>query len=172
MVTALLNPKEAKSFFDLLTLGIMGVEIALFFVLPVWAKQLLFVFVFAFWRLAYNAGLGVLLKYQSDGRGLVRLAKKYEIFDAEKNPKVYRWVKRQLSMKMGDDYDFDVSKPIANRRVFPMLNRYAAVDAHRIQHVDAVSPTRRFDPDERFHVLHVLCLVLVQHLASILLLPR
>ncbi|ORY96613.1 phospholipid methyltransferase-domain-containing protein [Syncephalastrum racemosum] len=111
MVTALLNPKEAKSFFDLLTLGIMGVEIALFFVLPVWAKQLLFVFVFAFWRLAYNAGLGVLLKYQSDGRGLVRLAKKYQIFDAEKNPKVYRWVKRQLSMKMGDDYDFD-SMPI------------------------------------------------------------
>ncbi|KAI9471424.1 phospholipid methyltransferase-domain-containing protein [Zychaea mexicana] len=111
MVTALLNPKEKKSFFDLLTLGTMAVEIALLFLLPTWAKQTLFIFIFFFWRLAYNAGLGALLKYQSDSRGLVRMAQKYQIFDQDANPKAYRWLKTQLSMKMGDDYDF-ASAPI------------------------------------------------------------
>ena len=109
MVTALLNPKEKKTFFDLITLGTMAIEVGLFFTLPTWAKQTLFIFVFFFWRLAYNAGLGALLKYQSDSRGLVRMAKKYKIFDQEANPKAYRWLKTQLSMKMGDDYDFAVS---------------------------------------------------------------
>ncbi|KAI9271746.1 phospholipid methyltransferase-domain-containing protein [Phascolomyces articulosus] len=109
MVTALLNPKEKKSFFDLVTLGTMAVEIGLFFALPTWLKQVLFIFIFFFWRLGYNAGLGALLKYQSDSRGLVRLAQKYKIFDQEANPKAYRWLKTQLSMKMGDDYDFATS---------------------------------------------------------------
>ncbi|KAI9019983.1 phospholipid methyltransferase-domain-containing protein [Phycomyces nitens] len=106
MVASLLNPKEQKSFFDILTLSIMAIEIGLLFVLPLWAKRGLFIVVFMFWRLAYNAGLGVLLKYQSDSRGLVRLAKQYKIFDREANPKAYNWLKYQLSMKMGDDYDF------------------------------------------------------------------
>ena len=108
MVTALLNPKEKKSFFDLLTLGAMGIEAALFFFLPTWLKQPLFIVIFLFWRLAYNAGLGVLLKYQSDSKGLVRLATQYKIFDKEANPKMYRWLQVQLSMKMGEDYDFAV----------------------------------------------------------------
>lgn len=109
MVTGLVNPREKKSFFDLLTLGTMICEISLLFLLPRWASQVFFIMVFFFWRLGYNAGLGALLKYQSDSRGLVRLAKKYKIFDQEANPKVYRWLNNQLSMKMGDDYDFAVS---------------------------------------------------------------
>ncbi|KAI7880063.1 hypothetical protein K492DRAFT_130620 [Lichtheimia hyalospora FSU 10163] len=106
MVTGLVNPREKKSFFDLLTLGTMIFEVGLLFLLPAWASQVFFIMVFFFWRLGYNAGLGALLKYQSDSRGLVRLAKKYKIFDQEANPKVYRWLNNQLSMKMGDDYDF------------------------------------------------------------------
>jgi phosphatidylethanolamine N-methyltransferase len=109
MVANLLNPKIQKGVFDWITLGTMAIEIGLFFVLPVWAKQILFLFVFFFWRLAYNAGLGVLLKYQSDSRGLVRLAKKYKIFDRDANPTAYHWLQHQLSIKMGDDYDFAVS---------------------------------------------------------------
>ncbi|OBZ84963.1 Phosphatidylethanolamine N-methyltransferase [Choanephora cucurbitarum] len=109
MVQTLLNPKVKKSIFDWFTLGIMALEIGLFFVLPVWFKRILFIFVFFFWRLAYNVGLGVLLKYQSDSRGLVRWAKKYHLFDLQKNPKAYHWLKYQLSVKMGDDYDFDTA---------------------------------------------------------------
>jgi phosphatidylethanolamine N-methyltransferase len=109
MVSNLLNPKQKKSIFDWITLGTMAIEIVLFFVLPVWAKRALFLFIFFFWRLAYNAGLGALLKYQSDNRGLVRLAKKYQLFDREANPSAYHWLQHQLSINMGDDYDFAVS---------------------------------------------------------------
>lgn len=109
MVANLLNPNQKKGVFDWITLGIMAIEIGLFFVLPVWAKRILFLFVFFFWRLAYNAGLGYLLKFQSDSRGLVRLAKKYQIFDREANPTAYHWLQHQLSIKMGDDYDFAVN---------------------------------------------------------------
>lgn len=108
MVSNLFDPTQKKGVFDWITLGTMAIEIGLFFVLPVWAKRILFLFVFFFWRLAYNAGLGVLLKYQSDSRGLVRLAKKYQIFDREANPRAYHWLQHQLSIKMGDDYDFAV----------------------------------------------------------------
>ncbi|CEP14983.1 hypothetical protein [Parasitella parasitica] len=87
MVANLLNPKQKKGVFDWITLATMAFEIGLFFILPLWAKRVLFLFIFFFWRLAYNAGLGVLLKYQSDSRGLVRLARQYQIFDREANPK-------------------------------------------------------------------------------------
>ncbi|KAI9307991.1 phospholipid methyltransferase-domain-containing protein [Cunninghamella echinulata] len=104
MVSNLLDPKKKKGFFDLLTLGIMAFEILLFFILPVRAKQFLFIGIFAFWRLAYNVGLGLLLKYQSDSRGLVRFAEKLSLFD--KDSKTYHWLKKELSLKMDDDYDF------------------------------------------------------------------
>lgn len=113
MVANLLNPKQKKGVFDWITLGTMAFQIGLFFFLPSWIKRPLFIFIFFFWRLAYNAGLGVLLKYQSDSRGLVRLAKKYHLFDREANPKAYHWLQRQLSIKMGDDYDFAVSSHLA-----------------------------------------------------------
>ncbi|KAG0168996.1 phosphatidylethanolamine N-methyltransferase [Apophysomyces sp. BC1034] len=108
MVTSLLNPKESKSFFDWITLGTMAVEVALFFMLPLHIKQILFIFIFAFWRLAYNVGLGILLKYQSDQRGLVRWAKQNRLFDPT-NPKTCQWLQQQLSMKMGSDYDFETA---------------------------------------------------------------
>ncbi|KAI8969025.1 phospholipid methyltransferase-domain-containing protein [Mycotypha africana] len=109
MVSNLLNPQIKKGIFDWITLGIMFAEIGLFFALPAWFKGVFFLFTFFFWRLAYNVGLGFLLKYQSDNRGLVRLAKKYRIFDRAANPKLYQWLRHQLSIKMGDDYDFDTA---------------------------------------------------------------
>lgn len=112
MVANLLDPKQKKSIFDYLTLGTVVINIGLFFLLPVWLKRIFFIFAFFFWRFAYNAGLGFLLKYQSESRGLVRLAKKYKIFDRKENPQVYHWLQRQLSISMGDDYDFDVSKKV------------------------------------------------------------
>ncbi|KAG2173606.1 hypothetical protein INT43_005024 [Umbelopsis isabellina] len=111
MLKAVLDPKSNKTFFDLFTLGVMGFEIFLFFVLPDAVRRYLFLVLFAFWRLSYNFGLGVLLKYQSDSRGLVNLAKKYKVFDAKRNPKVHNWLKYQFTRKMGQDYNFD-SVPI------------------------------------------------------------
>ncbi|KAI8394286.1 phospholipid methyltransferase-domain-containing protein [Radiomyces spectabilis] len=109
MVTSLFNFKQAKTFFDWITLGIMAIEIALLYFLPSSFKRIFFCFLFAFWRLAYNVGIGFLLKYQSESRGLVRWVKKYKIFDQKANPKIYQWLEYQLSLKMGDDYDFATS---------------------------------------------------------------
>ncbi|ORX60539.1 hypothetical protein DM01DRAFT_1404787 [Hesseltinella vesiculosa] len=107
MVQTLLDPTKKKGFFDFLTLGIMAIEILLFFVLDTRTKQFLFLFLFAFWRLAYNVGLGVLLKFQSDSRGLVDLANRYHLFEPES--KTYNWFRRELSAKMDDDYDYATS---------------------------------------------------------------
>lgn len=108
MVQSLMDPKEPKSLFDILTLATLLFEIVLLFLLPRKAAQYLFLGLFLFWRLAYNVGLGILLKYQSDKQGLVKLAKKYRIFE---DPGKRKWLKTQLSMKMHQDYDFE-SSPI------------------------------------------------------------
>jgi phosphatidylethanolamine N-methyltransferase len=121
MLTAVLDPQSSKTFFDLFTLAIMGLEIGLFFILPSGFRRYFYVAIFIFWRLSYNLGLGILLKYQSEERGLVNLAKKYKIFDAKKNPKIHAWLKHQFTKKMGKDYDFEVSIN-SNIRLTPLKN--------------------------------------------------
>nr|CAG8454112.1 3673_t:CDS:10 [Entrophospora candida] len=88
-------------------------------------------------KCAYNMGLGWLLKYQSDKRGLVIWAKRNNIFH-KKNLKWYPLLKKELSTKMGDDYDFDDSGFFINllRWIggFFLLwfNIWVKVDAHRV----------------------------------------
>lgn len=93
MVQSLFDPREPKTFFDLLTLATLFLQLALFLWLPRSTSQYFFLFLFLFWRLAYNLGLGVLLKWQSNRRGLVKLAKQHKIFENQ-------WLTNQLSMKM------------------------------------------------------------------------
>ncbi|KAI7867561.1 phospholipid methyltransferase-domain-containing protein [Spinellus fusiger] len=106
MVSSLLNFHEPKNWFEKICLLIMAFEIGLLFFLPLWASRTLLMVLFAFWRIAYNVGLGYLLKRQSEHRWLVRQARKYKLFDQKANPKLYAWLEDQLSMKMGKDYDF------------------------------------------------------------------
>jgi len=62
-----------------------------------------FVVSFGFWRLSYNIGLGFLLHNQSQNNFIVR---RCSYFLEEGSP--YReFMKRQLSKKMGSDYDFE-----------------------------------------------------------------
>lgn len=109
MVQSLLDLNEKKSFFDILTLLTITIEISLLFILPRHIAQYFFLFLFLFWRIAYNLGLGILLKNQSESRHLVRLAKKYKIFDDKAHPKLSKWLKVQLSIKMNSDYNFYVN---------------------------------------------------------------
>ncbi|KAI8374871.1 phospholipid methyltransferase-domain-containing protein [Blakeslea trispora] len=100
MLQSLFNPKKPKSFFDLLILSVLIIKVTLLLVLPNNYSKYLFMGLFFFWRSAYNIGLGVLLKYQSDKHGLVKLYKQYGL-DHNK------WVERQLSLKMNpNDYNF------------------------------------------------------------------
>ncbi|KAF9428745.1 phosphatidylethanolamine N-methyltransferase [Podila epigama] len=107
MLSEVFNMSKKKSIFDIVTLAVMGVQIFLFFTLPTTVKRFLFLVLFIFWRAGYNAGLGYLLKLQSERRGLVAWAKEKGIFDKNSGNPWYDWLKTELSCKMGSDYDFE-----------------------------------------------------------------
>ncbi|KAF9585045.1 phosphatidylethanolamine N-methyltransferase [Lunasporangiospora selenospora] len=107
MLTEIFDMSKKKSAFDIITLAVMGIQILMFFTLPTSVKRWLFLVLFMFWRAGYNAGLGYLLKLQSERRGLVAWAKEKGIFDKSRGSPWYDWLKTELSCKMGKDYDFD-----------------------------------------------------------------
>jgi hypothetical protein len=109
MVSEIFDMSKKKSAFDVLTLAVMAGQIFLFFSLPTKVKRFLFLLIFIFWRAGYNAGLGYLLKLQSERRGLVAWAREAGIFDKNRGNPWYDWLKVELSCKMESDYDFDVS---------------------------------------------------------------
>ncbi|KAE9396219.1 hypothetical protein BT96DRAFT_1021488 [Gymnopus androsaceus JB14] len=87
-VLTLFNPSYPKSHLDILNLFLLGSQIVLYLLLPRAASQIFFLLYFAFWRGAYDAGLGWVLTKQ-------------------KETEVREWVRAQLKGKMGKDYDFD-----------------------------------------------------------------
>ncbi|KAF9175138.1 phosphatidylethanolamine N-methyltransferase [Mortierella sp. AD011] len=107
MLSEIFDMSKKKSAFDLLTLAVMGVQILMFFTLPKHVTRWLFLVLFLFWRAGYNAGLGYLLKLQSERRGLVAWAKEKGIFDKKRGDGWYEWLKQELTYKMDSDYDFD-----------------------------------------------------------------
>ncbi|KAF9217119.1 phosphatidylethanolamine N-methyltransferase [Podila verticillata] len=109
MVREIFDMSKKKSAFDILTLAVMAGQIFLFFSLPTKVKRFLFLFIFIFWRAGYNAGLGYLLKLQSERRGLVAWAREAGIFDKSRGNPWYDWLKVELSCKMEADYDFDAA---------------------------------------------------------------
>ncbi|KAG0296950.1 phosphatidylethanolamine N-methyltransferase, partial [Dissophora globulifera] len=60
-------------------------------------------------KAGYNAGLGYLLKLQSDRHALVAWAKGKGIFDKTRGGAWYDWLKEELSCKMGKDYQFETA---------------------------------------------------------------
>ncbi|KAK6350287.1 phosphatidylethanolamine N-methyltransferase [Orbilia brochopaga] len=108
MVSNLLSPKEPKNLSDLLVLAVLAFHISLLFLLPQWMQKPVFMSTFIFWRAGYNLGIGLLLQSQSKYRHLVHWAVKYKIFDKEAHPKLYAFLKREISTKIhSEDYDFD-----------------------------------------------------------------
>ncbi|KAF9115384.1 phosphatidylethanolamine N-methyltransferase [Mortierella sp. AM989] len=107
MLSEIFDMSKKKSAFDLITLAVMGVQILMFFILPKYITRWLFLVLFIFWRAGYNAGLGYLLKLQSERRGLVAWAKEKGIFDKKRGNGWYQWLKTELTCKMDSDYDFD-----------------------------------------------------------------
>ncbi|KAF9299164.1 phosphatidylethanolamine N-methyltransferase [Linnemannia elongata] len=109
MVTEIFDISKRKSVFDIITLVVMGVQVLLFLTLPTSIKKWLFLILFVFWRAGYNAGLGYLLKMQSNRRGLVALAREKGIFDKNRGSPWYDWLKDELTCKMESDYDFETA---------------------------------------------------------------
>lgn len=107
MLTSIFHPKKPKTALDILTIVSLVLQIVLFFTLRGNVRRGFFVVYFAFWRGAYNGGLGYILKAQSEREWIVKTVKRQGWLDAKRRPKVYDWAKHHLVMKMDKDYDFD-----------------------------------------------------------------
>jgi len=110
VLTALFHPSYPKSHFDLLNLGLLGMQLLLFFVLPHSISRPFFLCYFAFWRAAYDAGLGWVLTQQSKRKWVVREVQRMGWLDQNRRPAVRNWIRAQLVGKMGKDYSFDVCR--------------------------------------------------------------
>ncbi|KAJ6463566.1 phosphatidylethanolamine N-methyltransferase [Mycena sanguinolenta] len=106
-VLTLFNPTYPKSHLDLFNLALLGLQLILFAVLPRNVARIFFLFYFAFWRGAYDAGLGWILTKQSKKKWIVRQVQKLGWLDSTRRPAVRNWIKAQLAGKMGKDYSFD-----------------------------------------------------------------
>ncbi|ORY86007.1 phospholipid methyltransferase-domain-containing protein [Leucosporidium creatinivorum] len=107
MLSSLFDPRLPKSNIDILTLTLLGLQLVLFLTLPLTTSRYFFLIYFALWRLAYNAGLGYVLRKQSESKWIVRTVVKMGWMDGNKNSKAEKWVRSELGKKMGKDYDFD-----------------------------------------------------------------
>ncbi|KAJ7203604.1 hypothetical protein GGX14DRAFT_651775 [Mycena pura] len=111
-VLTLFHPAYPKSHFDLLNLALLGAQLLLFAVLPRATARAFFLVYFAFWRAAYDAGLGWILTKQSKKTWIVREVQRRGWLDPQRRPATRAWVKNQLVGKMGSDYSFDASLSI------------------------------------------------------------
>ncbi|KAG6811507.1 hypothetical protein H0H92_007109 [Tricholoma furcatifolium] len=107
VLTTLFHPGHPKSHLDLFNLGLLALQLVIYFGLPRRAAQVFFFVYFAFWRGAYDAGLGWVLTKQSKKKWIVREVQRRGWLDADRRPKVRNWIRDQLRGKMGKDYDFD-----------------------------------------------------------------
>jgi phosphatidylethanolamine N-methyltransferase len=103
-----LNPNYPKSDFDILNLGLLGLQLVLYLLFSRRTAQLFFLFYFAFWRTAYDAGLGWVLTKQSKKKWIVKEVRRLGWLDEKRRPTVRSWIRKQLVGKMGNDYSFDV----------------------------------------------------------------
>lgn len=108
VLTALFHPAYPKSHLDALNLSLLGLQLVLFYVLPRRAAQVFFALYFAFWRAAYDGGLGWVLTKQSKHKWIVRTVQRLGWLDPARNPGMRDWIRAQLAGKMGKDYSFDV----------------------------------------------------------------
>ncbi|KAK7754069.1 phosphatidylethanolamine N-methyltransferase [Diatrype stigma] len=101
-----------KNLSDVIVLAILGVHILTLYLLPASIKKPVFAGVFLFWRAAYNLGIGVLLRLQSNEIKLVAWAQKWKLFEnpaSGKNPRpwLYSLLKRELEAKIPEDYQYE-----------------------------------------------------------------
>lgn len=107
MVRTLFDPRVKKSFTDMVIVFVLGFYISLYFILPAGLRIPVYCFLFAFWRLAYNGGIGWLLDQQSKYSRLTKFANDHKLFDKTNENKFWHKIlKHDLSSKLDSDYDF------------------------------------------------------------------
>jgi phosphatidylethanolamine N-methyltransferase len=108
----MLDPRQPKNVGDIIVLSILAAHILALYVLPSPLDKYVFAVIYLFWRAAYNAGIGILLHWQSNHNTLVCWARKWQLFEPPstgKNPRpwLYNLLKRESETEIHSDFDFD-----------------------------------------------------------------
>lgn len=128
VLSGLFDPRLHKSAADVCILASLAIQCLAYFILPKEVARYFFMIYCALlacgflsaqsdhtasshqvagWRLAYNAGLGYVLRKQSQSKWIVRKFRQSGIMDAHKNPTSAAWIKSALSVRMGSDYKYE-----------------------------------------------------------------
>ncbi|KAI0409038.1 phosphatidylethanolamine N-methyltransferase [Xylaria palmicola] len=111
-IPQMLDPTQPKNVGDIFVLAVLAAHILALFALPSPHKKYIFAAVYLFWRAAYNVGIGVLLRWQSNDNTLVAWAQKWQLFEPPstgKNPRpwLYKQLKRESETEIHSEFDFD-----------------------------------------------------------------
>ncbi|KAI0132160.1 phosphatidylethanolamine N-methyltransferase [Xylariales sp. AK1849] len=112
MVSQLLDPRQPKNLSDAIVLAILAAHITLLYLLPSSLTRPAFALIFLLWRAAYNLGIGLLLRAQSNDNKLINWAKTWKLFEnpsTGRNPRpwLYKLLKNELEAKIPEDYAFE-----------------------------------------------------------------
>ncbi|PWN45243.1 hypothetical protein IE81DRAFT_209163 [Ceraceosorus guamensis] len=107
MLTSIFSPYAPKTPLDILTIVSLSAQVLLFFALSRSSARIVFACYFAFWRAAYNAGLGWVLKQQSEHNWIVKIVKREGWMDKKSSPKMEEAVRKHLKAKMGKGYKYE-----------------------------------------------------------------
>ncbi|KAL4400838.1 phosphatidylethanolamine N-methyltransferase [Malassezia pachydermatis] len=147
MVTSIFRPDTPKTPLDFVTIVSLLFQLLLYARLSRESAQVFFVVYFAFWRIAYNGGLGYVLTLQSTSRWLVRLFERKGWMDAAKCPRIHSWIEKQLKVKLGASYDMssmpiDFSVWIFFRSLVDviLLNDFTAYSLFGLSHMHGPGP--------------------------------
>ncbi|KAJ3555576.1 hypothetical protein NPX13_g10329 [Xylaria arbuscula] len=115
-IPQMLDPRKPKNVSDIFVLAVLAAHILALYALPSPQRKYVFAGIYLFWRAAYNLGIGVLLRWQSNDNTLVAWAQKWQLFELPstgKNPRpwLYNLLKRECETEIYSEFDFD-SAPI------------------------------------------------------------
>lgn len=113
MVRSLFDPTLRKSVAEVLIFGSLMANIWIYKWLGTYQNRIYgFLGLYAFWRLSYNLGIGILLYKQSNSRTLVEFARSQDLFNPQKRETLLQKLAHlEIKSKMGADYNVD-SYPI------------------------------------------------------------
>ncbi len=115
VLTTLFHPGYRKSHLDLLNLGLLGLQLVIFFLLSRPSRPGVFLPLLRVLARSVRRRLGWVLTKQSKKKWIVREVQRLGWLDEKRHPKVRAWIRRELADKMGGDYLFDVSP---NQKIF------------------------------------------------------
>lgn len=111
-IPQMLDPRKPKNVGDIIVLSVLAAHILALYLLPSPLSKYVFAVIYLFWRAAYNAGIGILLHWQSNHNTLVAWAQKWQLFEnpsTGKNPRpwLYNLLKSDSETEIHSEFDFD-----------------------------------------------------------------